>query len=425
MTPQAITIREYEEAEVKLDRNQERQFRALVGGNLTLAPGEEDDTWRIKATSFVGTVATPYLRVLIKPKVGTANLFHLLEAAGRGLPLGPELFDYETTGDLIPAFATFFARHAQACLGRGIERQYLITKEMLVTLRGRIDLDGQVSLAGLPVPVACEYDEHTADTALNRLVKGAALRLARFPGVTLTTRQALLQLLVRLEEVGPVSVQDLRVPTSFTRLNERYRVVERLARMVLARSSLLHAAGATAAAVFLVDMNRVFEEFMEARLRHYLRGRLVVQDHVPKRFDVAGAVGMQPDLLFLSLQDKPIYVADSKYKLTATGFGRESDYYQLLAYTTALELPEGLLIYCQHDGTTPPREVFVGQALKRLRTWSVRLDRSVDDVENELQALADHIASRADLRLLPSVPFSTPGFQRTTSQEWGEGATDS
>ena len=46
------------------------------------------------------------------------------------------------------------------------------------------------------------------------------------------------------------------------------------------------------------------------------------------------------------------YVADSKYKVTADGFGREAD--QLLACTSALSLPEGLLIYCQHDGSTPP-----------------------------------------------------------------------
>ena len=62
----------------------------------------------------------------------------------------------------------------------------------------------------------------------------------------------------------------------FTRLTEHCRPAERLARMVLGASSLLDAAGATGAAVFLIDMNKAFEDFVAARLTRYLAGQLIV-----------------------------------------------------------------------------------------------------------------------------------------------------
>jgi 5-methylcytosine-specific restriction endonuclease McrBC regulatory subunit McrC len=81
--------------------------------------------------------------------------------------------------------------------------------------------------------------------------------------------------------------------------------------------------------------------------------------------------------------------------VTADGFGREADYYQLLAYTAALRLREGLLIYCQHDGSAPARQIEVRHLGTHLRTWALRLDRTPEDVEHEMRMLADHIYSRA------------------------------
>ena len=78
------------------------------------------------------------------------------------------------------------------------------------------------------------------------------------------------------------------------------------------------------------------------------------------------------------------------------GYGRESDYYQILAYTSALNIPEGMLIYCQHDGSALPRQVDVRHLGTRLATWAIRLDRTPGHVEQELQALAAHISRRTE-----------------------------
>jgi 5-methylcytosine-specific restriction endonuclease McrBC regulatory subunit McrC len=107
------------------------------------------------------------------------------------------------------------------------------------------------------------------------------------------------------------------------------------------------------------------------RLRRYLAGRLAVHLQWWDKLHVNGSVRIKPDLVFGPISGVITYVADTKYKVTADGFGREADYYQILAYASALNLPEGLLIYCQHDGNIPPQQVEVRNLGTRLRTWAV------------------------------------------------------
>ena len=115
---------------------------------------------------------------------------------------------------------------------------------------------------------------------------------------------------------------------------------------MLANLTLQDDIGDTKASSFMLDMNKLFERFVTERLRRALRGRLDLKDQHADRLDQHGIVAIKPDLLFQA-DDSPRFVADIKYKLTdETAGGRNADYYQLLAYATALDLPEGVLIYC-------------------------------------------------------------------------------
>ena len=58
---------------------------------------------------------------------------------------------------------------------------------------------------------------------------------------------------------------------------------------------------------------------------------------------------MYPDLI-LYRRGVAVLVADVKYKLSDEGLGRNTDYYQLLAYTARLDLDRGLLIYGSENG---------------------------------------------------------------------------
>ena len=118
---------------------------------------------------------------------------------------------------------------------------------------------------------------------------------------------------------------------------------------MLANLTLQDVVGETQASSFMLDMNDLFERFVTERLQRALKGRLEVRSQHPDRLDEEGAVAIRPDLVFRS-GGAARFVADVKYKLTDdAAAGRHPDYYQLLAYTTALDLPEA----CSSTASTP------------------------------------------------------------------------
>jgi 5-methylcytosine-specific restriction enzyme subunit McrC len=143
-------------------------------------------------------------------------------------------------------------------------------------------------------------------------------------------------------------------------------------------------------------MNLLFQRFVTDRLRRALRGRLQVVAEPDVRLGTKRQVAMAPDLVF-ARRDACVFVGDTKYKLAETGAGRSSDYYQMLAYTTALDLPAGVLIYCQSSGEAPQKEVIVRHAGQALLTYPLDLSGPTEVLEGSLVALADWIASATRL----------------------------
>ena len=394
-TDEPVVLTEYDSAALQLTADQARILRRLARDKVSVLPGDGAAEWHVKASHYVGTIVTPDVRILITPKVNTANLFYLLEASGKPVDIGPAVFDYGKTRDLIPSFATFYARHLEKALARGIPRAYQEIHERVPGIRGRVDLPAQMRLAGLPLPAECSFEEFTADIRLNRILRAAVGRLLRLPGVTVPTRLALQRLAAALGESASLMPGDLRTPTVFNRLNEHCRPAEQLARLALGNETLLNAAGGASAGVFLIDMNKAFESFVAARLDRYLTGRLTVHPQRTAKLDIDESISIVPDLVFERGPGNITYVADTKYKITADGYGREADYYQILAYTAALGVPEGMLIYCQRDGDTPLREIQVQKLGKRLVSWPLNLGGTPADIEQQLRSLADEIQRRA------------------------------
>ena len=154
-------------------------------------------------------------------------------------------------------------------------------------------------------------------------------------------------------------------------------------------------------------MNKAFEDFVASRLTRYLAGQLH-RAHPAARAARHRRSTSRSGPTSSSSADRAAaaYVADTKYKITDDGYGREADYYQILAYTSALKVPEGMLIYCHHDGSALPRQVNVRNLGTQLSTWALRFDRTPSHIEHELhQSLAAHITEHA-----ATAQISTPAF---------------
>src|SRR3546814_5063677 len=117
---------------------------------------------------------------------------------------------------------------------------------------------------------------------------------------------------------------------------------------------------------------------------------LSLVSELPEHLGFGRKVPMFPDLAFFAYCEL-VYVGEVKYKLTGSGMARNADYYQLLAYATALDQQEGLLVYCQADGTVPDREVVVRHTTTSLRTHALDLSGSPAEMEASIGALSELI----------------------------------
>lgn len=396
-----LELTEYETESFEMTREQADELRTVAAGRLTVGLSGEAGCYEVGASSHVGAIVTSHVTVLVRPKVPLHNLFLLLGVSPPDLD--DSVVGLGTDADLLSVMAAIFARAVDRATIRGVSRGYRDTEDKLVSPRGRIDIVEQIRQPALASPVACRFDEYTADWFPNQVLVAALDRLSRVPGLTGTLRTPLNRLLPRFEGVRLVSVDPTRIDRwQFTRLDQHYETPLRMASIILRNLTLNHRGGATVAASFTVDMNQLFQDFVADRLERNLRRRLEFVGEPTVPLATSGQLKMLPDLVFRR-RGVDVYVGDAKYKLSK-GTGRMADYYQMLAYLTAMDLDEGVLVYAQDPGDVgdPIGEelvhtVRVRNTDKSVHVYRLPLAGSNDEVEAALENLASWIHQRAGI----------------------------
>jgi 5-methylcytosine-specific restriction enzyme subunit McrC len=158
-------------------------------------------------------------------------------------------------------------------------------------------------------------------------------------------------------DVTPISRGDPVPEWQPSRLNARYHPALRLAELVLRATSVEHESGGIAVNGFLLDMPKLFEDFVTTALREALvatyGGRVEGQER--NYLDEAAQVILRPDIVW-KIRGSAVAVVDAKYKAEKPAGYPNADLYQLLAYCTVLGLPNGHLIYAKGN-EEPARHV--------------------------------------------------------------------
>ena len=170
-----------------------------------------------------------------------------------------------------------------------------------------------------------------------------------------------------------------------------------MALLILRYSTIETERGATCAAGFLMDMYRVFQDFVTKAIREALgvSERTFRADSSTRRLtlDEGRRVQLKPDL---SWWDGPdcTFVGDAKYKRVVDERAPSADLYQLLAYATALDLPGGLLVYAQGEANDVVHRV--RHSGKRLEIVALDLSESIQNLRERVQELAERVRSMRD-----------------------------
>ncbi len=397
-----VNLREYEESKpITLSVSERDELKEALP-SLAVEPAEgAEGKYHLTPGSVVGAVEIGELSVLIRPKIPIPQLLSLAcYAMGAYRQQDERAFDFEEEQSLQDTLALALAAAARRAFSRGLLHGYRTEEEALHTVRGRIMFAEQIRRRfGIPVPVEVRYDEFTDDIRANQLVKAAVHRLGRMRLRSGRARRGIGWMAGTLDNVSLVEFPPRNVPrVEFDRLNEHYRGVVGLSRLVLRHSAFESGRGRVRSAGFLMDMNVVFQEFVTQALREALGvSERVFREKSIQSLDEGRQIRLRPDLTWWYGKDC-IFVGDAKYKNVIGDRVPNTDLYQLLAYVTALDLPGGLLVYAQ--GEAAQGDYIVRHSGKRLEVVALDLSGTLEEVLARVAMLADRIRELRDEALI-------------------------
>ncbi len=365
----------------------------LAASSVVTAYRLSADRWELTPGTRVGVVQVGDTTVWIRPKLPVHRILFLLGYA-KNPGWSTEDVMLDEVDDLLPALAGAFVDQAERAVETGLLQGYVAVDDTLTVLRGRLRDQEQLRRRfGIAVPLLVRFDDHTTDVAENRLLRSATDRLLRLPGVDGKSRARLRGLRQVLGDVTPIQ-RGARLPSwSPTRLNARYHVALWLAELILRDNAVDQIPGSARVNGFLVDMAKVFEDFVTAAMARELErlgGRCRAQDR--HHLDTEDRVVMKPDLVWY-VDGAPAGVLDAKYKAEKPAGFPDADLYQMLAYCTALDLAEGHLIYAK--GNEPETSHEVRNAGVTIRAHALDLELTPARLLDQVQSMVARGAADA------------------------------
>lgn len=392
-----IDLIEYGSSEFRLTPDERDTLLGLNGLGINLAPIlGRNDHYRVSAESTVGAIETGDLSILIRPKIGIAQLLAIASYAP-GQFRAEQEFNFPEIDSVHDALALALVRAARVAFGRGVLRGYRTEERDLLTVRGRIAFAEQLRRRyGTAIPIAARYDEYTDDVLANQLMLAAAHRLGNLRLRSRSARSGIAWIAGTLQSVSLVEISRANVPEmQFDQLTEHYRPAINLARMILRHLSFESGRGQVRASGFCIDMNTLFQEFVfQALCEELARFGLDIRSDrgMPiMTLDLDGHIRLRPDISCWK-DGRCTFVGDVKYKNLAGDRVPNSDIYQVLAYATAAGLNRGLLIYAAGD--IDPRSYWVHGSGKRIQVVALDLRKSIDQILLDVGGVARIVVGR-------------------------------
>ncbi|UKA59785.1 McrC family protein [Arthrobacter sp. FW306-2-2C-D06B] len=363
-------------------------------GLVTVLPAH-GGLWTVLPAGTVGAVQVGNLLVEVKPKqkVGLSRLLFLLSYAANPGFRPEDIAGIEDT-DLFAALGESLARQGLRALERGALSGYVHVEDALRTVRGRIRVGDQMTRRpGMLLPLEVAYDDFTVDIAENRILRAAIRLMMQVPRLSHDVRWKLAHLDSKLDGVSELRFGATLPPWTESRLNERYVPALRLAEIILRNMSAEAGIGRHSVASFVVNMAKVFEDFVTTSLREALDGYPGETSGQYETFLDESEVGqtgnrvrMSVDIVH-SVRGVPAMVFDAKYKAASAADGYpNADYYQMLAYCTALTVPTAWLIYA---GPGKPRVRQVRNTEISVVEFPLDLSQAPNDLLARVKRLAD------------------------------------
>lgn len=276
---------------------------------------------------------------------------------------------------------------------RGLFQEYVAHEENLAVLRGAVRIREHLrNNYTRPDRIFCRYYENTPDNEDNQIIKWTLhylLRCYPWSRRTAQTLRANLQQFSAVTLLPPAPVAlDRR---HYHRLNDNYRPIHNLCRLFLERAAFAETLGELSFHGFLLNMNQLFEDFVTQAFLNAVRRTPLSALGQRRDYLSHYPIRIKPDVTIRDGRDT-LAVVDAKYKRVTDQY-ENHDFYQMLAYGTALQCSQTYLFFpateIGSEGVAEMRNSPVTIAIRRIdiedRYCTERMEEAAGQILAEVQ----------------------------------------
>jgi 5-methylcytosine-specific restriction enzyme subunit McrC len=335
----------------------------------------------VRVYDAIGAIDLPDSVLLVNPKIPIAHFNYIaIRALVPPTKKRSGEFGLATAQHFLELVCTWAVDSVEKILRDGLARGYVTTKDDVVAIRGRLDV--QVATRRMSrgnFRLNCEYDEFSTDTALNRVLKHALKFIAGNPALSNLLQARSKRALKYFEGVGPMRHQDLKAKTS--RNSQHYADALEFAKNVLEKSGRDLASGQKRSRSFLYKTPLLIEEGIRRIVEEGIAPTEVLKPKA-KRLPTSDkrVVEANPDL---GIGDSPFYTGDVKYKIQSQNW-RRADLAQAVFFAVAYESPKALIIDFADENSVKNGTVAVSAIEVSPISWDVSNGISPDEARDKL-----------------------------------------
>ena len=313
---------------------------------ITFPSIQTENQWEITARDWIGVIPlSNSQQLLLQSKTPIRNFFGMWEYAYdlRSINFLEGSTKVESLLDFFDNLAKGLANWVIKRGHIGFHRRYLAQIDELPFVRGRILTKQNPTISSHKIN--CEFDTLTTNIPDNQILLYTLQQIAKMGLCKPFTQQMVRKayhLLIGSVSLRPFSPQDC-INRTYTRLNQDYQPMHALCRFFLEHTGPSYETGNHEIRPFLINMPRLFEQFVANWLKKHLTlpWQLQIQESVhigtknEFRFDI--------DLVLYDENGRSWGVLDTKYKTPIKP--DSADVHQIIAYAKAKQATNAILIY--------------------------------------------------------------------------------
>lgn len=221
--------------------------------------------------------------------------------------------EFQNVADLC---AAILVKGMQIQLKRGLGKEYIPQKEVLSSLRGKIEITDSIKAqTTLKKQMVCTYDDFSVNSYMNRIIKSTMLLLLK-SDIPKARKKELRKLLVFLGDVENLDIYSINWNVQYNRNNQTYRMLISICYLVIKGLLQTTSTGSTKLMDFLDEqrMCRLYEKFILEYYRRHFPELNVNASQIPWSVDGEGSSLLPVLQTDIHLQrDNTVLIIDAKY----------------------------------------------------------------------------------------------------------------